>query len=431
LDRGDNLIATPFRQGWIDAIRLNRNVPRLLYARGDAEFRLAPNPDPKALEAFFHNLRTDRADKSFLLKFHFLLQETLRSFIVEDLDQLLRTAIHAASGYSEVSRGVVKGRIRWGATTVARAQQRIDLGSFIVERVEPSWDTPENQLVKLLLRTVSRAAADLAMPASGAGLSVIVGSLRKKSEDALKHPLLREVSDISELTSGHILAAKRSKRRAYSVAADLQYAYEQMLWNGRWDWTLRLLSQGWAEPIRDDDLFELFVLMTTLDALTVECKFGAPERVGLIRSGRTTIADFRRADGLRASVFFDQSPYRMLHTRSDYRRILARHGLRPHSRRPDILVVITRDGPRQYPVAIECKNTLSENYVRASIYKVLGYLRDFKWLWARRQKPKILLAVPTNFGLTTSRVWKSDVLIVNGGDRSAIAEGLLHACAEP
>jgi hypothetical protein len=162
---------------------------------------------------------------------------------------------------------------------------------------------------------------------------------------------------------------------------------------------LRLLRRGWLEPIRADDLFELYTLIRILELLRGELGFGEPTHVGLIKNKREQIALFKRnADSMKAEVYFDQSPIESLQINSMYKSVMESYdGVTGIARRPDILIRFSLPGSDyERRLFIECKRSEDDGYTRDSVYKALGYLKDFSDAWSVSpdQVPKIIVAFP-------------------------------------
>lgn len=248
--------------------------------------------------------------------------------------------------------------------------------TYVTRYATSSFNTPENQLLKLFLHNISASIEALV---DEVGTGAITGSLldlKETSDIALKNSWMRKVDRIDQTSVVIYQRAKRSRNRYYRELVRLQQLFEDALEETKWESILKLLHRGWLEPVKDDDLFELYALMKILDALKNDLSFGEPTSLGLIKQNRRQIATFKRPDGLLASVYFDQSPVELFDASSQYKNILSAYeGFTARSRRPDITVKFQLFNQRERIIFFECKKSEDEKYSRDSVYKALGFFK--------------------------------------------------------
>jgi len=143
----------------------------------------------------------------------------------------------------------------------------------------------------------------------------------------------------------------------------------------------RLIEKRILEPLEKDTLYELFVLFEVMDSL------GKPEEINLIRPGAEAIGAYKIGEE-RVHIYFQK--VKGLFKESEYKQIFDDYELDVSSRRPDIILCFERE-PR-FEI-IEVKRTINRDYVVDSVYKVLGYLADFRRHFGKEQKPKGVLVV--------------------------------------
>jgi hypothetical protein len=149
------------------------------------------------------------------------------------------------------------------------------------------------------------------------------------------------------------------------------------------------LGGGWLVPASDDALFETYVASAAVEALhgAGEWESFAVSPIGF----RSRLAD-ARVGRLAATLTFDASPGRALGrvVAGDYRWIFETYdGLDLAARRPDLTLHVR--GNSEITVLFEAKATDANSpYGHDSIYKCLGYLKDFRELWID-QEPQIVL----------------------------------------
>ena len=129
---------------------------------------------------------------------------------------------------------------------------------------------------------------------------------------------------------------------------------------------------------------------------------------------------------MKAEVFFGQVPSGIFKDPgSEYLQLVGAHyGVTGSERRPDITVRFTA-GANERRVLIEVKETEDPAYIRDSVYKVMGYLRDFAGIWADclHQLPKAVVVFPTNI---EPKGAPSDIVMVSS-DRTGDLASVLGA----
>ena len=178
------------------------------------------------------------------------------------------------------------------------------------------------------------------------------------------------------------------------------------------------------EPIGDDDLFELYSLVVVLDAIQSDLGFDEHTWFGILRSMHNQVAVLERG-GATIEIYFDRSPVTIFGASiSQYQQIKSTYPslLSNAPRRPDILLVAnTPEGERF--LIIEVKETLDDRYMRGSVYKVFGYLYDFRDAWlhhgSESQRPKALLLFPEPVAQPVGV--SEELAIASASDRAQIA----------
>jgi hypothetical protein len=168
----------------------------------------------------------------FLLDVHG--REAPEPFLTRTLGRLLRHLDHDTEQRPVICRGRTRGRISWPATLQARYAQDFDPGRYVCREVRRRYDTPENQLVKLLVERLaellrslpdalrtgagylpetggSRAAA-LSTASRLAGMEAAVARFRRSV-------YFREVTTPREITLHHLTRAETARLAEYVEAA--------------------------------------------------------------------------------------------------------------------------------------------------------------------------------------------------------------------
>ncbi len=356
-----------------------------------------------------------------------------REFLLGGLKQLLRSLSYESFDTTEIQGPSIKGRVDWHKTISGRNSGRLAPFQYVARRTNRSNDTPENRVVLLFLKTV---AADLNRLSASLGTQAIPSSIleiKHAAERGLKDFALQTVEDSRNLTQpmkarafGHRLAgygtACRLLLRRLSIAEHFESARLGAL--------IEFVKSGWFAPISDDDLFELYVLFLLMDILENELGFGKPTEYGLIRSGRRHVARYQNASG-ELRVFFDQSPASLFDFRSEYKRIIrAWRGISGSERRPDISIEFADATGKRVRFLVEAKRSDDRGYRSDSVYKVMGYLYDFRESWTSEAKPHVLLIFPDGI-VPSGQPIPKEISVLAARDRTSVAEALRAIISKP
>jgi hypothetical protein len=424
------------REAWERAI-VDSGVTRFLYATTNTEMR-RPSAGLLAKEevkAFLGSLRSKRHDRALLAALYFLLQDDLESFLRDELSELLRSSSRVSSARPRIARGGVRGKLDAQRTVELQASGRLDHASFAVRVPEADLDTPENRLLKLLLAGIADAFRRVARVAGSGTLLDHLEEGRRAVEAALSGPYLSGVADARRVTPVMThRAVERRLHRGYHTAAALAKTWQSMNSGPRSATLIRLVASGWLAPLDDNDLFELYVLVQTIQILVNQMGFRAQD-YGLIRRGRGAVAHLVHTNNAgeesTATVYFDQTVDSVARAVvSRFPTLVRRYeGITGRSRRPDVAVVLRSPGGATHTLLIEAKRSSDEGYVRQSIYKMFAYLHDFAALWRDRtvDAPKLVLVFPNDFPFKSGQTADPDLIIASGGDPRRLEDALRSA----
>jgi hypothetical protein len=410
-------------------------VKKFLYARLDSIWEETPG-NAQAIGTFLESLGCDEQELEWLALLHHLLRAMgAKEFLLDELPSMLPLL----SRQRETQRVVDKkprGRILWGDTFVYRLS-RCSPQDFVVQYPSRTPDTPENRLLKHYVRTI----ADKAKSTMGASRgTALVSEILSSCEEMLSSRYLSDIEDIGEVTSLMLQRTARDRRIIYAQLYDLWTEYDKAVLNRDIDVIKDLLSKGWLSPQDEDSLFELYVLISVINALEdfVEKRATLDSiKFGLVRPGKTRTVAVINGASVVANVGFDESPmhifvdFKTNAERSIYKQMVDIYGdLRGAMRRPDVTVGINYGGNPEVRLIVEIKNTPPRSsYASESVYKAIGYLKDFEAVWSTDQKPKVILAVPKGFAVSAdvqSDWLAQDIVIISGDIRTACLEILEH-----
>lgn len=411
------------REYWECFIREHKQ--RFLYALGGADWKDSLIKENEVSD-FLVRLKNRDIERSLLACIYHLTRDVTFDFFSLSLPALLRCATHVSTSRSSVSRQGARGKINWPNTYRVRHSGRIDSGAFSVSLPRTSNDVPENRLLKLYLSKVVDTVTYLISEYGSEAIPLRIKRLEKLAIQALKEPFIRDIPLEKKTSARMRRRACRNRNRLYRELLLRQEELEEAIYEDKWATILKLMEAGWLAPISDDDLFELYTLVLILDILENDIGLNETMYYGLIRPHRKEVAELKRG-GVSARIYFDQNPgIPFEEFVSEYVNIINSYNGLPYgiSPRPDLIILInTPSGEKR--LIVEVKETQDDKYMRGSIYKVLGYLSDFKGIWAEKmveQKPKALLVFPESVLLKDNiDESKRDLVVSSVQDRKRIS----------
>lgn len=262
----------PSRQRWRDFICSPLHAGRHLASVGRSV--AASKSDAIAideLEAFLNRLEGASEDVSFLAAVVELLNGGYLRYLEDVLPDLLDQLSSETERQDEIVGPVLKGAPRWGQTLLGRRSGQLRHGLYYSRTAHRSYDLPENRVVRILVDEIGSVVADVFARAKGRGVPEPIVRMRAACEALQDHPVLREVESNADFQADDLDDADVSVRREYREAAALCRSICRLTQpdpDGRWHAILMLLSVNWLEPVSDDDLFELYVLVLVIDVLS-------------------------------------------------------------------------------------------------------------------------------------------------------------------
>lgn len=412
------------RETWAQAICDTGSAGRYLLPGRDLEFMPAFEDGGEIdVQSFLERLDDRGGSVELLASAYWLSQPEVEQFIFRDLPVLLKNLGHGSRSSPPSVEPSFKGRVLWQDTILGRVSGAVPRGRYLVQHIEKSADIPENRLLKLFLTRIVTAANEMLRRGTGA-LPQRFAGIRDAVTRGLANTYLQGVELEHRISARMLSTAMRHRNHRYSRLAHLARDFDQAVIRGKWAQILELLRKGWLAPVSSEDLFELYSLILVMQAVEGDLGFGEPKAYGLIQRGRHAVATYQRADGVKADVFYNQVPSSIFPgCGSEYLQLVKSHdGVVGGERRPDITVRF-RAGTEDRRVIVEVKETEDPTYIRDSVYKVLGYMRDFTGIWADRadQVPKAVLLFPTN---VVPKGAAGDVVMVSSDRTADLASAL-------
>jgi hypothetical protein len=314
-----------------------------------------------------------QSDLATLRDLHFLASDSV-SRLARELPTLVRRLPTTTLSEEEVTRDRLRGPVRWAATYAARAVTG-DRSTFVTAPARRAFDTPENRLLKFVLREIVEAADRLGWSREGTGeVRAAVSTNTEAVTHALAVHALRDVQPLVPTPTQ--LARIRAGRRSLGLASVVDVLERQRgLYDPLGRLELRELVEYHAFAIsRDAALFELLVAFRILDGLAGQD--WALSDPGVFEGAFCVTA--RRGDE-ELALHYQHTP-RELQAGSHYGEVQRAHSLKPGGLIPDLVLRHTdrRGSVRWILVEVKgLKRRSAEMAARAALQKLLAYRRAF------------------------------------------------------
>lgn len=321
-------------------------------------------------------LSTD--DLDILKAVHFLLSDEVK-LLIRNLPQLVRNLSHSTRKETEIMRSNIRGRIDWGETFKERLSSGLDDKSlFVCTPPSKYYDLEENQLLKFILKRIiylKRNYLNFINPENfdidkideNQDWYTIVNDNYEISSKILKKVYFNDISDV-KIKSKHLRKCMKNRNLLYHHVFKAYLLYEDLFISNDEEILRDLINKRIIKTADGDKLYEIYVFFNLVKSLPVE-------RHKLLFSSNDYSTSCIIND-LKITVHYQKTPQKLREI-SEYLEILDNYEIKGNSRAPDIILEFEKEGKIYYRL-IEVKNSSSTNYVRASLYKVMGYYKDFK-----------------------------------------------------
>lgn len=384
------------KQEWRDFICAPERAGRHLSVIGQAVQGATDEPiDEAVLRAFLERLENSTDDARVLRNAVDLLNGPYLGFVRSALPDLLGKLVSENPASEERVGPGLRGNVRWDRTAVARRAGTLPPSYYVSRLARRTFDLPENALVAWLVHNLLEACVSVEAAVGSRNIHPLLREIDTRCSEAADVPALQEGTRGKTLTDSMIAAAKRQRDPMYRKAATLaerRFALENEGRTGHWYELLSLLKVNWLAPVDDNDLFELYVLVLTLDVIEEELAFGGAEAYGLVTSSRGAIATYRAHDRT-VRVFFDQAPPAPLGATTRLKALSPFYATFAtlRARRPDVTVTVDGLDDASRTFIIEAKRTDDGRYMSDSIYKMFGYMFDLASLLPKSGSRAVLI----------------------------------------
>lgn len=372
---------------------------------------ISNNPN-KPIEDLF-DLSKDDLDT--LKAIHFLLSDEVKN-LVEIMPTLMRNLSHSTRKETEEFRGQIKGRIDWNKTIKERMSQGFDDKSlFICQPPSKYYDLEENQLLKFLLNKIISLKNNFVdfialtefdvEKIDSSDWQKKVSNIYQISKKTLKKVYFNDITSIKVVKSEHLRKTYKNRNQLYHGVAKAYILYED-LFVLEDKYVLRDLVENRLIKAADPDkLYEIYVFFNLIKAL--------PESkdLSLLYSGNDYSAK-SQIGAVGITVYYQKTPQN-LREESEYLEILDNYEINKSVKFPDVIIEFEKNNDVYYRL-VEVKNSSQTEYVRESLYKVMGYYKDFERSNKYVENYPIVLVMWGGISISSDyRPFKDKIIILN------------------
>lgn len=195
----------------------------------------------------------------------------------------------------------------------------------------------------------------------------VVNDIYQISSKILKKVYFNDIADV-KIKSKHIRKCIKNRNLFYHYVAKAYILYEDLFISQNSDRLIEIINKRIIKTADGDKLYEIYIFFNLVKSLPIE-------RHKLLFSTN----DYSTScvlDDLKITVHYQKTPDKLREI-SEYLEILENYEIRGSTRAPDIILEFQKENKTFYRL-VEVKNSSSTSYVRGSLYKVMGYYKDFK-----------------------------------------------------
>ncbi|MDO5851180.1 MAG: hypothetical protein Q4Q23_01680 [Methanobacteriaceae archaeon] len=320
-----------------------------------------------------------------LKKIHFLLSLQVKDFI-EILPQLIRNLTHSTNKEKIKSIGRIQGQINWNKTYKKRFEQGYnDKSLYICNLRQKQYDLPENQLLKYLLKNILEILNTLHIKEK---VDIDYWQDTIKNEYIIikhinKNIHLQNITDISHIPPKILEKTIKNRNNLYQTVAKCYKLYESLFIKNNKQELITLIEKQILKPLNNNQLYEIYIFFNLINNFNNEHL-----KIGLLHPKNDYTAKIRK-NNKTINIYYQHTPNEFK-TKSKYNKLNYYYDLQITTKQPDIIIEYEENNKKTYRI-IEIKRTKDPNYIRQSIYKVYGYLKDYEEIQLKKQYPAILI----------------------------------------
>ena len=332
------------------------------------------------IENFFN---LGHKDLETLRTIHFFLSPKVSS-LIRSLPVLLRNLSHSTYHEDEEMKGHIRGMINWNNTFKTRLSSGYnDKSLFVCSLSNKNYNLEENQLLKFLLKKIiqlkehnlpfanpSKYEFDFERIDEDKDWYKKVRNYYEVCKRTLKKVYFDDIDDLNKISHKHLKKTANHKNIVYSkIVFEVYKLYVKLFIDKDPTVLFDLMKQRIIKSRDSNKLFELYIFSEFINASSCTMEY----KLLHAKNGGNSI-ELEYDGGVQASVHYQYTPDD-LEKNSKYKKICENYSIGYNVRAPDIILEFKDSNTYRL---FEVKNTDDENYIRESIYKVMGYLKDFE-----------------------------------------------------
>lgn len=322
-------------------------------------------------------------DLDTLKTVHFFLSDEVRD-LIRILPKLSRNLSHSTKKDLKINHGIIRGRIDWPQTIKERYSQGYnDPSLFVCQPPSKYYDLEENQLLKFLLnKLISLKRKNLKFVSefnfnyddldSSDDWYKIVNDNYQMCIKTLKKVYFSNIKLINSVKPKHVRLAYKNRNPLYHKVAEVFSLYSDLFLDDNCLEKLEeLLTNRIIKASNSHKLYEIFVFFSLINALPNK------KQLKLLHSGNLYHVGCVLNEDENIVLYYQKTP-EQLKDYSKYLKIMENYDIKAKIRLPDVIIEFNKENNTYYRF-VEVKDPDNGNdYIRDSVYKVMGYYKDFE-----------------------------------------------------
>ena len=336
----------------------------------------------------FFGLKNNELD--ILKAAHFLLSKEVED-LFKFIPYLFRNLPHSTNKIDVNCRGIIRGNINWNKTIKARYSEGLnDKSLFICSPPFKHYDLDENRILKFLFRKIIFL------------YEILLGFNKYKEESpinpdrlyqesknwyesaekiyilsraCLNNIYFADISDLKYVSPEALKKAQNHRNPLFHHVAKVYELYEKLFIIDDIECLKDLVKNQLIVASNNDTLFEIYTLFEIISILEEKAEKDFKIHLYFINN-KTEQASAVLPGNRTINVFYQNTPP-IFSEVSKYKFFARSFDISTKVRMPDIFIKIIDEEAIYYRI-VELKNSSDPEYMRKSLYKVLGYYKDFE-----------------------------------------------------
>lgn len=361
-----------------------------------------------------------------LFHIQFLINPRVVSFI-RSLPELRQKLAKSSNLEEEVTSGVVRGPINWGKTISLRLTQgSLQMPIYSTKIRNKTFELPHNKLLVFLLNALNKLLIETKIELDEIDNTDVLANESLKFKDyitfssyqvkkTLQSPYLENVMAPQVINQKLLDVVESSRNEHYVNLSELYRFYEFMIIQKDEGTLEESIIQSYLERIKEEDLMEMAVAVNIILSINSQLPT-VIRKYGLFSSNSDYLITWELPKGNLSLSLYNLPPFI---DSTVYKSLLDKLGVTLKMRMPDISLSWEGHDGSKWVHFVEVKYTnASSEYFRASLYKVMGYVKDFEdWYSRETVAPKITLVISS--GLKRA-VNDGEIYVIEYADNESI-----------